>query len=76
MPSTIPYEDLPKAIQNLVDGAEFLDRVEKRRIRQNRHTKTVYILVYRDSFEIWAKFYDGYGNSLGQTDFLPYERRS
>lgn len=76
MPSTIPYQDLPKAIQNLVDGAEFLDRVEKHRIRQNGRSKTVYMLVFRDSFETWAKFYDGWGNSLGQTYFIPYERRA
>lgn len=75
--TVLHYQDMPKEIQNLVDGAEFLERVEKHKIKQPDGTlKTVYMLVYRDSCETWAKFYDGWGNSLGQTAFIPIARES
>ena len=60
------YQDMSKAIQDLVDGMEFLDHVEKIK----RNGKTVYKFVFRDSFEIWARYYNGRGNKLGESPFI------
>lgn len=60
------YQDMPKMIQNLVDGMEFLNHVE--RIKKNG--KTVYKFVFRDSFEVWARYYDGHGNKVLETPFF------
>lgn len=60
---------MPKAIQNLVDGAEFLASVN--RIRKNG--KVVYRFVFRDSFEAWVRYYDAKGNKLSETPFVPIE---
>lgn len=58
---------MPKAIQNLVDGAEFLDRV----IRRREKGKILYIFIFKDSFETWTKTYDGHGKILGHSSFIP-----
>ena len=64
------YSDMPKAIQNLADGMEFLDHVE----RVRKDGKTVYKFVFRDSFEIWVRCYDGHGNKVSETPFFPIVR--
>ena len=60
-------QEMPKVIQNLADDMEFLDHVERVKLGG----KTVYKFVFRDSFETWASFYDGRGDRIGETQFIP-----
>jgi hypothetical protein len=63
----IKYWNLPKAIQRLVDGAEFLEKVSS----QHKDGRKLYVLCYRDSFEEWFQVFDGRGALVHETPFLP-----
>jgi hypothetical protein len=63
------YQEMPNAIKNLVDGSEFLQYVK--RICMNGIVS--YQLVFRDSYEMWARWYNAKGEKLKETPFVPVE---
>jgi len=66
MGKALHYQEMPKAIQQLVDGAEFLIKVE----RVKRNGKIIYKFTFQDSFETWARLYDGSGNKVCESPFI------
>lgn len=63
------YEEMPKAIQDLADGAEDLQYVK----RISEDGQVSYQFVFRDSFEMWARWFTAKGEKLKETTFVPIE---
>ena len=66
MAAFLKYWNMPKAIQNKVDGAEFLTGVT----RTKYEGKTAYRFHYEDSFEAWTRIYNGKGELIAESGYM------
>lgn len=65
----IHYQDMPKPIQDLVDGTESLVNV----FQVVDNGQVSYKFVFEEGLDTWARFYDAQGNQIRQTPYLPKE---
>jgi hypothetical protein len=68
------YQEMPKAIQNLVDGLEDLQYVKRLSKKATvAREEVLYQFVFRQGSEIWARFYNAQGELKGRYPFIPVE---
>lgn len=60
------YQEMPLAIQDLVDGAESLSNIEITEFQG----QVAYRFYFEDSSETWTKVYDAKGKLLAKGRFM------